>query len=308
MIIVFGSINVDFVMRAPVLPAPGETVLGGSYFLAQGGKGANQACAAALAGADTVLVGSVGDDDWGRFALERLRAAGVALDTVARVRSPTGCASILVDEAAENAIVVASGANLEVSAAQVPAALLGPGAVVVTQMEVPAAETWAVIEHAAAAGARVVLNVAPAAAVPATVLDAVDVLIVNEHEAVTVAGALGLAARGPEALACALADTHELACIVTLGGAGVIGAAPGTALRVGALPVEPVDTTGAGDAFTGVLAAALDAGAPLAAAVHRASVGAALACTRPGAQPSYAAGGEITAAGARLSPAVVRAR
>ncbi len=306
MVVVFGSINVDFVMRAPVLPAPGETVLGGSYLLAPGGKGANQACAAALAGFEAAMVGCVGADDWGRFALERLAAAGVDLSAVARTDTPTGCASILVDAGGENVIAVASGANLEVGAERLPGDRLGPGATVVLQMEVPAEATFEVVARARAAGARTVLNVAPARAVPASTLDAVEVLVVNEVEARVVAEATPDASgQEPLTLATALADAHDLVCVVTLGAEGLIAASREAWFSLPALAVEVVDTTGAGDAFTGVLAGALDAGLALEAALRRAGVAGALACTGSGAQSAYADAAAIEEALAAM-PEVTR--
>ena len=209
MVVVFGSINVDFVMRLERLPAPGETVLGGDYFLVQGGKGANQACAAALAGSGEVaMIGCTGRDDWAGFAVERLRDAGVDLSHVTGVEEPTGCASICVDANGENAIAVASGANMALRADRIPESLLGSQTVLVLQMEVPPEENFEAARRAHAAGARVLLNVAPAAPVPGDVLDVVDYLVVNEIEANMVAAELGLSTREPQELAARLSETH----------------------------------------------------------------------------------------------------
>src|SRR5215204_2049977 len=163
MILVFGSINVDVLVPVPHLPRPGETVLGGDYALAPGGKGANQAVAARRAGAAVALAGVIGEDAFAGFALEILRREGVDLRLVRPVARPTGCAAIMIGAGGENLIAVAPGANREALAATVPEAMLGPTTTVVCQMEVPAAETWALLRRARAAGARRVLNLAPAA-------------------------------------------------------------------------------------------------------------------------------------------------
>ena len=171
MIVDFGSLNVDLIVKVDHLPAPGETVLCPGYVKVPGGKGGNQACAAAraaigdpgIASDRVVMVGAVGDDDFGPMAMSLLAEAGADLTAMARVDRPTACALIWVDSKGENSIVVASGANLGISADQVPAALLGPDTTLLLQMEVPLDQNWAVVERARAAGARIVLNVAPAA-------------------------------------------------------------------------------------------------------------------------------------------------
>ena len=282
MIVVFGSINIDLVFRLPSLPAAGETVLGDSYAVVPGGKGANQAVAAARDGARVAMVGAVGDDGFTRPALAELAAAGVDLSRVARVAAPTGCAAIAVDDAGANLIFVASGANLLARAAMVPDEWLDRGTTLVVQREVPMAELAALLPKARARGCRVVLNTAPAGEVPAEALAAVDVLVANQGEAAMLAAERGIAA-GDTA---ALANSLGCAVVVTLGGEGLVAATGVETLRGGALAITPVDTTAAGDCFVGVLAAALDRGATLPTALHRASVAAGLACTKPGAQPS----------------------
>ncbi|MBL8837115.1 MAG: ribokinase [Alphaproteobacteria bacterium] len=281
MIVVFGSINIDLVFRLPTLPAAGETVLGDSYSVVAGGKGANQAVAAARDGARVALVGAVGDDGFTAPALAELGAAGVDLTRVARVAAPTGCAAIAVDAKGANLILVASGANLHARAAMVPDEWLDRGTTLVVQREVPMAELAALLPRARARGCRVVLNTAPAGPIPAAALAAVDVLVANEGEAAALAAERGLAGGGAAALAQALGCV----VVVTRGGDGVEAAGGGTVLRGRALKITPVDTTGAGDCFVGVLAAALDRGAALGPALHRAAVAAGLACTRLGAQP-----------------------
>ena len=301
MIVVFGSINVDLVVRVAALPRPGETVLAPCYDAVAGGKGANQAVAAARAGAAVRMVGCVGRDGFADLALATLRDAGVGLSAVAAVDAPTGCAMICVDAQGRNQIAVASGANRRVRAARLDDAALGPETTLVLQLEIDHGETRAVIERARSRGARIVLNAAPAAKVPSAALRALDVLIMNEIEAGMLAG--GASAGDPLAVARNVAAAMGVVTIVTLGENGACAFEPGAAWRIGALPVTALDTTAAGDAFVGVLAAALDAGTDLAGALHRASVAGGLACTKPGAQPSLPDAAAIDAALGDLAPA-----
>jgi ribokinase len=290
MILVFGSINVDIVVPVGQLPKPGETVLGGDYALLPGGKGANQALAACRAGSRVTLVGAIGNDAFAATALGGLRQAGVALDMVAAVEQPTGCAAIVVAADGENMIAVASGANTAVRADQVPAELPGPGTILVAQMEVPVAETAALVRRVRAAGGRCLLNYAPALPIDRAMLRDVDILVANEGEA---------AALGPDP--AALAGDLRQALVVTRGAEGAVAyLADGAQLAVPALPIEPVDTTGAGDAFVGVLAAALDAGSDLETALRRASAAAGLACLARGAQTALPDAAAIDEAVARL--------
>jgi ribokinase len=291
MIVVFGSINIDLVFALASLPRTGETVVGPSYGVVAGGKGANQALAAARDGARVAMVGAVGDDVFAGPALAELVAAGLDLTRLARVAAPTGCAAIAVDPAGANQIIVASGANLHARADQVPDEWLDRGATLVVQREVSMAELAALLPRARARGSRVVLNLAPAGPVPAEALAAVDVLVANDGEAEVLARERGLADADPAALARVLGCT----VVVTRGAEGAVAVAGDTVLRIGSLPIAPVDTTAAGDCFVGVLAAALDRGATLGPALHRASVAAALACTKAGAQPSLPTRAEIDA-------------
>ena len=191
MIVVFGSINLDLIFNLPSIPRIGETVLGPATRMEPGGKGANQAVAAARDGGSVILAGSVGRDALAEGALALLRHAGVNLDRVAPVDATTGCAAIAVDPDGNNAIAVGSGANLSTNASQIEDALLGPGVTVVLQMELPAAETGALIVRTKARGGRLILNLAPAAALPEDALRAVDVLVVNETEAAWLCNHLG---------------------------------------------------------------------------------------------------------------------
>jgi ribokinase len=273
MIVVFGSINVDLLVPVPHLPAPGQTVLGGDYRIAPGGKGANQALAARRAGSEVAMVGAVGRDAFAEIALSLLREDDVDLSLVANVARPTGCATITTDAKGENQIAVSSGANLAVTAEQVPDRLLGPNTVLVLQREVPMLENAALIRRGRKRGARTVLSLAPAGPIAPAELNDIDILIANEGEAATLA--VNAASRLREAL------------VVTRGNAGAIAyLSDGRSIQVPTLKIVPVDTTGAGDTFAGVLAAGLDQGLPLAAALRRASAAAALTCLVVGAQPA----------------------
>lgn len=303
MILVFGSLNIDLVTRVKSLPAPGETVLGPSYDVVAGGKGANQALAAARAGAAVAMVGAVGKDAFADIALAELSAAGADLRGVARKGPRTGAAFITVDRKGENEIVVAAGANLKTRQSQVADAALGPGTLVVLQMEVPVSENWALARRARARGARVLLNAGPAQPLPAEALASLDWLVANEIEIARIAGAAGHHQEDPRAAGAALAKATGIAVTVTLGSQGAVAYAGGEAWEIGVLPITPVDSTAAGDAFVGTLAAALDAGAALPAALRRASVAGALACLVRGAQPSLPSRAAVDARLKELAPA-----
>ena len=294
MILVFGSINVDVLVPVLHLPTPGETVLGGDYALLSGGKGANQAVAARRAGAAVTMAGAVGDDFFASVALENLRRDGVNLDLVRQVGRPTGIALIMVGteggHRGENLIAVASGANREAAAADVPDSVLGPETVLVCQMEVPAAQNRVLVCRARTAGARVVLNLAPAAPIDPQLFAEIDVLVANEGEAAALGG-------DPAAIARRLRQ----ALVVTSGGAGSTAfLADGGRIDIPALAIEPVDTTGAGDTFVGVLAAGLDRQLDLATALRQASAAAGLACLARGAQSAMPDRAAIAAAASRL--------
>jgi ribokinase len=301
MLLVFGSLNVDLVFKVDRLPRPGETVLCPNFEPVPGGKGANQAAAAAKAGAGVRMVGRVGDDEFGRLARASLEAAGVDAAGVLTSDQPTGIAVIGVDPKAENLIMVASGANLDARADQIEEGDLSPEVTLLCQNEVPSEETFALVERASASGARTILNLAPAGEVPAQVLDALDVLVVNEIEAAMAAGASQTG--DPADLARDLAKRHGLTCVVTLGAEGAIAMGPEGGHRVKALPIRPVDTTGAGDEFVGVLAASLHQGQSVGKALCRASVAAGLACLTIGAQTSQPSATAIEARLAELADA-----
>jgi ribokinase len=292
-ILIFGSINVDVIVPVPHLPGPGETVLGGDYAVLPGGKGANQALAARRAGAEVALAGAVGADFFAAAALDPLRGAGVDTRLVRCVEQPTGCAAIMVSHSGENMIAVASGANAAVRADQVPDELLGQGTILVAQMEVPPGETAILIQRVRARGGASLLNFAPALPIGLDLLHDVDLVVANEGEAAT----LG-------ADPASIAHRLQRGLVVTRGARGATAhLAGGAVLAVPALPIVPVDTTGAGDTFIGVLAAGLDLGAPLEAALRRASAAAGLACLARGAQMAMPDAAAIDAATARLPPA-----
>jgi ribokinase len=296
MITVFGSINVDLVCRVRKSPMPGETVLGSDYALISGGKGANQALAAARAGASVRMVGAIGDDDIGKVALAELGPGGVDLSAVASRHGTTGVAIITVDDQGENTIVVSPGANATVTAAQIPADGIGPGDTLLLQLEVPQAEAFAAARMARAGGARVVLSVAPFAPFAPEELADIDIVVVNEHEAADFARHFGLPHGVPEETVAALAIRLGRTVIATLGPDGALAAGGEGVIRVPALKITPVDTTGAGDTFAGVLAACLDEGRSLGEAMALAAIAGSLACTKHGAQPSFPTRAEIEAA------------
>ncbi len=284
MIIVFGSINIDLVFSISRLPLEGETVLGPGYAMFHGGKGANQAVAAARYGARVEMVGAVGRDDFGSAALEALRGDGVGVDSVCRLDAPTGCAAIGLDTEGRNQIMVASGANALVSADMVSTELLARAGVVLAQMEVPSEADWEFLRRAKAAGAVTVFNAAPVGPLPEDVLPVIDVLAVNEPECLAAAQAVGVAGDA-RACASALAARYGIDVITTLGARGAALCRPdGTHLHVEGMAISPVDSTGAGDTFCGVLAACLDEGLPLSDAMMRANVAGALSCLRQGAR------------------------
>ncbi|MBO0903055.1 ribokinase [Jiella sp. MQZ13P-4] len=303
MVFVFGSVNVDLVCRVATIPRPGETVLSARYEQLFGGKGANQAVAAARAGGAAVcLAGAVGDDELGERSRAALSGEGIDVGSLATTGERTGCAFITIDADGENAITVASGANLEARADAADPALFREDAVLVLQMEVPLAESLAAAERMRAAGGRVVVNLAP---VPAglrredlrRLLAACSVLVVNETELAAAAALAGLSGETPAALAGALGAGYALAVIATLGGDGVLLAdAPGTIETLPALAVDVVDTTGAGDTFVGVFASGLAAGLALPQAARRAVAAASLACRKVGAQTAMPFAAEIDAA------------
>ena len=300
-IIVLGSINTDLVIRGPRLPRPGETVLGGEFYQASGGKGANQAVAAArLASRPVVLLAAVGDDPLGREAWQRLQQENLDLGCVRTVSErPSGVALILVDRAGENCISVAPGANQALRAEdvdRVPSALFKQAGVVLASLEVPWGFVSRGLERGRAAGATTILNPAPASPelVESNCLGFVDVITPNETEAESLTGVQVVdestaseAGRRLQALGCKSA-------IVTRGGAGCV-VIERDAKVIEAPQVVAVDTTAAGDAFNGALAVALSEGLSLVESARWASRVGAISVTRAGAQPSLPRREEVDA-------------
>ncbi|MGW4271127.1 ribokinase [Streptomyces seoulensis] len=294
-LLVVGSANADLVIGVQRRPAAGETVLGSDLATHPGGKGANQAVAAARLGARTALLARVGDDAHGRLLLDAQRAAGVDPAGVLVGGAPTGVALITVDPSGDNSIVVSPGANgrLTPEDARAAAGLIGSARVVSAQLEVPLETVVEAVRHLAE-GSRFVLNPSPPRELPQELLAACDPLIVNEHEAKVILGG-DEAGDDPEDWARALLARGPRSVVVTLGAEGALVASADGAVRVPSVKVDAVDTTGAGDAFTAALAWRLGAGASLAeAAAYAARVGA-VAVTRRGAQESYPTADEVEA-------------
>jgi ribokinase len=267
---VVGSANLDLVATAARAPAPGETVLGHSYAEHAGGKGLNQAVAAARSGANTAFVGALGADEAGARLQHVLESDGIdhaGVDILDGV--PTGRALITVGDDGENSIVVVPGANAAVVVGSIPDAL-----VVLAQLEIPLDAVADAFRLARSAGATTVLNPAPAAELPDVLLSLTDIVIPNQHELSLLGGSEHLLRRGPRAV------------IVTLGREGAMWFSATGSTEIPPLPVEPVDTTGAGDAFCGAFCARLAAGDPIGTALSWAAVAGALATTVAGAVPS----------------------
>ena len=297
-IAVVGSANLDLVVEVDTIPVPGETVLGGDLRRIPGGKGANQAVAAARLGRRVAMIGRLGDDDAGTTLRSAMAAAGVdttwLLNTYA---TPSGTALIAVGADGDNAIVVSPGANGRVSSADVESAapVLGAAAVVMLQLEVPLEAVAAAVR---CARGTVVLNPAPAPSsmLPDELLDGVDVIVPNQTELATLAGYAGLSAIGevdPDTAVALARGLPVAAAVVTLGVAGAMVVTPADATHVPAPTVEPVDTTAAGDAFCGARADALVDGADLVRAAEWAVRVGAAATLRPGAQPSLPTRSEV---------------
>ncbi|MGB0920690.1 MAG: ribokinase [Alphaproteobacteria bacterium] len=285
MLTIFGSIIMDHVFRVDHNPAPGETILSEGLSLHPGGKGANQALAARRAGADVTMVGAVGALGIDDPVLANLRTAGVDLAGVKTTDAPTGMAAISVAASGENAIMVALGANSHARADQVGDDLLGPDNILLVQMELDRIETETLIERARRMGTTIILNLAPALPISNEALSALDYLIVNEGE---------LLSLSPQGDAAGLAQQHDCIVITTLGAKGAAAVTPvGEAVSVPSLPITPVDTTGAGDCFSGAFAAALAQGHKLESALQRAAIAGSLACTKLGAQSAQPTKAEI---------------
>ncbi|WP_407651402.1 ribokinase [Actinoplanes sandaracinus] len=288
-VVVAGSANMDLVGLAPSLPLPGETVLGDDFVMTPGGKGSNQAIAAALAGGQTTFLGAIGSDAFGVTLHARLAAAGVGVDLVRTSYGSSGVAVIMVDRAGENSILVSPGANRTfVELTEQESAAIAAADVLLCQQEIPMATVLAALRAGRAAGTRTILNAAPAQALPAGLLDEVDLLVVNETEARAITG-------GPDP------DVHALLALVprvvlTLSGNGSRYAdRDGADVHVPAYRVKVTDTTAAGDAFTGALAVAWGEGRDLVDAVRWANAAGAACVRRVGASNALPARADIDA-------------
>ena len=298
-IVVVGSANTDMVVKVPRLPRPGETVIGGEFIMAAGGKGANQAVAAARAGAEVFFVGRVGEDSFGRSAIEGLARARVNTDYVkSDPRHPSGVALIFVGEEGENLIAVAPGANMHLSPEDLEATrpLIERADCLLLQLEVPLATVERAVSLGHEAHRLVVLNPAPAASqpLPPSILERVDVLTPNRAEA---SALVGWPVRSVAEACRAANELRQLGpqrVVITLGQEGAV-ACEEKPVHLAAYPVEAVDTVAAGDAFSGSLAVALSEGRPLLEACRFANAAGACAVTKLGAQPSMPTRREIEA-------------
>lgn len=297
-VVVLGSANVDLVLRVARYPGAGETVTAERVGELAGGKGLNQAVAAARSGARTAFVGMIGDDDHGRMLAGVLSVEGIDISALGRSATATGMAVIALHPDGDNSIFVLPGANAHLALDEAGRRLIATSTVLVAQLEVPVSAVDDALHVARAAGVRTILNAAPAVPLDDSLLESVDVLVVNEHEAALLGGY-----DDPIRAAAALGRTVGLT-VVTLGaeGAAVVGRDGGVERHPG-LRANAVDTTGAGDTFVGVLAAALAAGESTRVAVHRGVAAGALAVERIGAVPSIPTYDEVSA---RLHAADVR--
>jgi ribokinase len=295
-LVVVGSSNTDLIMRVPRIPRPGETVLGGHFSTAAGGKGANQAVAAARAGGRVTFIARVGRDGFGAQALAGFRRDGLDVRHVRRdPEAPSGVALIFVAADGQNSIGVAGGANANLSVADVQRArrAFANASAVLLQLETPLATVDAAAALAAGCGARVILNPAPARELPDALLRRVSVLTPNELEAETLTGVKVRDARSAKKAARRLLEHGVEAVVITLGARGAWVATAAGDKHVPGFRVRAVDTTAAGDVFNGALAVALGEGRSLLDAVRFANAAAAISVTRLGAQPSAPKRAEI---------------
>ena len=298
-ITVIGSLNMDLVVRSAKIPRPGETLAGSDFHLIPGGKGANQAVAAARAGAATAMVGCLGADAFAPVLLESLIAAGVDTRGVARLAGiSTGTATILLEEGGENRIIIVAGANGQVSEEVVNAnwEQIAQSDLILLQHEIPLSTVHAVIARAHSEGIRVLLNPAPIYPIPLQILAQVDTLILNEIEASFLTGSPVSDPHSAAQAAAKLVTLGVQTAIITLGPQGaLLFSSAGGEMYQPAFQVTPIDTTAAGDTFVGGYAASLLAGASPAEALRYAAAAAALAVTRLGAQTSIPARAEVEA-------------
>lgn len=302
-VVIVGSLNMDLVTRAPRLPRAGETLAGQSFVTVPGGKGANQAVAAARLGASVAMIGCVGADAYGEQLRAALLAEGVDCQAVTRIEGEsTGVALIVVDDSSQNAIVIVAGGNGHVTASVVDGfdALLSQAEVIICQLEVPLDTVGHVLKRGHELGKTVILNPAPASGpLPAEWFAWIDYLIPNESEATALTGLPVDSTASADAAASALLAAGVSKVIVTLGEQGALFASPSRSEHFPAPRVQPVDTTAAGDTFVGGFAAALADGKSESDAIRFGQVAAALSVTRSGAQPSIPTFAEVQASAAQ---------
>ncbi|MBD8597438.1 ribokinase [Pseudomonas sp. CFBP 8772] len=302
-VVIVGSLNMDLVTRAPRLPRAGETLAGQSFVTVPGGKGANQAVAAARLGASVAMVGCVGDDAYGEQLRSALLAEGIDCQAVTRIAGEsTGVALIVVDDSSQNAIVIVAGGNGHVTASVVDSfdALLSQAEVIICQLEVPLDTVGHVLKRGHELGKTVILNPAPATGpLPAEWFAWIDYLIPNESEASALTGLPVDSTASADAAASALLAAGVSKVIVTLGEQGALFAGKLRSEHFPAPKVQPVDTTAAGDTFVGGFAAALADGKSESEAIRFGQVAAALSVTRSGAQPSIPTFAEVQASAAQ---------
>lgn len=288
---VVGSANADLTVRVSDLPTPGQTVAGGPLTILPGGKSSNQAASAARLGADVALIGAVGADPNGQVLKDALTSAGVDISALAEVDVPTGTAVILVEDSAENVIVISAGANGEVGAENVGkhSSVIAEAGVLGLCLEIPMDGIVEAARTAKSAGVPVVFNLSPIMEVPDELLECVDVLIVNEHELAALVGDLEPVPGGEE-----LARRYGIgATVVTLGAEGSVVVRDGEVDRIEAMSTNVVDSTGCGDSYMGTLLAGIAAGVDLADAAQLASAVAAYAASGEGAQASYGSAEQV---------------
>jgi len=296
--VVVGSLNMDLVIRTPRFPGPGETIIGSAFHTIPGGKGANQAVAAAKLGAQVTMVGRVGDDAFGAQQIANLSQLGIDVSHIQRdLKAATGVALIALDEQGQNSIILAPGANMRLTLADLEAAenALASAAILVLQLEIPQKVVEQAIKVARAHGVIVLLNPAPARRLPPTLLSQVDVLIPNESETALLTGTEVNDIESARRAAAKLRAAGVGTVILTLGGRGALLLEGQKATHVPGYRVHVVDTTAAGDAFVGGFAVALAEGQDLAQAVRLANAAGALAVTKLGAQPSLPTRSEVEA-------------
>lgn len=294
-VVVVGSANTDFFVRVDQIPLAGETVLGKGFFTAHGGKGANQAVAAARLGANVTFIARLGQDEFGDASVEAYRKEGIDVSHIVRdAQNPSGVALIMVSEGGENIIAVAPGANGQLSPGDVLAAEAAflKADCLLLQLEIPLETVQAAVQLANRHGVRVILNPAPAAQLSKSVLSRIDVLTPNEREALRLAG-LNEPVETDEMARILLEQSGVRNLVITRGGEGAQVVSREGSQVAPAFPISPVDTVGAGDAFNGALAVRLAEGADLLEAVRFANAAGAIAATRSGAQPSLPTRAEL---------------